>query len=176
MLSRVKNKKGISEVVGYILLIGISIAMSIIVYAWLKTYVPAEAPTCADGTSFYISDINCTGGKLNISFENNGKFSINGYYIHASDNPDTTQLATIDLSSKIINGGFLAGNSILFSQITDNSLNPGDEMQSSFDVSGYNTLYKIEIIPTRIQESNNQKLIVSCANAKVDENFECSSS
>jgi len=45
-----KNKRGVSIVIGYVLLIAISIVISILVYQALKTYVPKEALECSDGT------------------------------------------------------------------------------------------------------------------------------
>ena len=46
-----KNKKGVSEIIGYILLVAIVVTISIFVYQWLKTYVPQDAISCPDGVS-----------------------------------------------------------------------------------------------------------------------------
>jgi FlaG/FlaF family flagellin (archaellin) len=171
-----RNKKGLSEVIGYILLISISIVMSVLVYQYLKTYVPKEAPTCDEGTSIFIKEIvyDCTNSKqLNITFKNNGRFSISGYYIHVSDNPDKEQLAVIDLSTKFVSGGSVSGSSIIFSQFEENGFVPESENVSSFDISEFGTLYRLEIIPIRIQEIDDKKKLVSCSNAKVEEDLVC---
>ncbi|MCL5018566.1 MAG: hypothetical protein M1416_02240 [Candidatus Pacearchaeota archaeon] len=175
LLLAAQNKKGISLIIGYILLVAIAIVMSIIVFQWLKTYVPTETLECDDGTSLFISDVfyDCTSNILDISVNNNGKFSINGFYIRVTDDPDA-ELATIDLSSKIIDGGEEYGstNSIEFG--TENSLDPEEYTTSSFDVTDYNdALVKVEIIPTRIQEVDNKKRLVSCSEAKVEKILEC---
>src|SRR4030042_6143362 len=95
-ISLTKNRKGISIVVGYVLLITVSIVMSVVVFQWLRTYVPKEAPKCSEGTSLLIREISydCTPGneRLTIDVKNNGRFSINGYFIHASDKSDSEQL------------------------------------------------------------------------------------
>ena len=53
-----RDKRGISIVIGYILLVTVSIAMSILVYQWLKTYVPKEFLECPDGTSILAKEIS----------------------------------------------------------------------------------------------------------------------
>ena len=35
-------------------LIAVSIAMSVVVFQWMKTYVPTDSVKCPDGTSFFI--------------------------------------------------------------------------------------------------------------------------
>lgn len=156
--------------------------MSIIVYQWLKTYVPTESLECDEGTSIFISSISydCVTGDLKITVKNNGKFSVHGYFIHASDDLEE-ELATIDLSSDIKKegGGELYGytNSITFSGTEDNYLTPDaphNIRTSTFDVSDYeSTLVKVEIIPTRIQEVDNKERLVSCSNAKIEETLAC---
>lgn len=173
---KLKNKKGLSIVIGYVLLIAVSVVMSVIVYQWLKTYVPKDIVQCDEGTSFFIREFSydCTNGILNLTIKNNGRFSIDGYFIHVS-NKTGEELATIDLSSKIISGGNISLNSIRFSEWTENSLNPTENNVriSSFDVSGYGTLVKVELIPTRIQTVDNKNKVVSCSDAKVEEPLSC---
>lgn len=182
MLSRARrDKRGLSIVIGYVLLIAISIVMSVVVYQWLKTYVPTESVECDDGTSVFISDVSydCVSGTLEITTRNNGKFSVNGYYIHVSNN-SAEELATIDISSNLTDGGSVYGTgSISFASevcVSDceNSLAPAESITSEFDVAAYgSTLVKIEIIPTRVQEIDNRNRLVSCSNAKVEENLVC---
>lgn len=173
-----KNKRGLSIVMGYILLITISIVMSIIVFQWLKTYVPKDTIKCPEGTSVFIKkiDYSCTSGKetLNITIKNNGKFSVNGYFIRVS-NKTNEEIATIDLSSRIMSGGNLSGNSITFS-LDRNSLTPDEPRNtkiSVFNATKYGTLYKLEIIPTRFQEEDGKNRFVSCGDAKVEETLTC---
>jgi len=181
MLLRVRNdKRGLSIVIGYILLIAISIVMSIVVYSWLKTYVPKDTAKCAEGTSIFIRDIayTCTPEKetLNITVKNNGKFSVNGYFIHVSNVSDLDALATIDISSRVLVGGKTSGNSIVFNELIDNYLTPNEPTNvrtTSFNVTRYGRLYKVEIIPIRLQEEGNKKRIVSCGDAKIEETLIC---
>ena len=81
----IKNKKGVSEIIGYILLIAIVVAISVFVYQFLKSYVPKESLTCPDGVTLLIPDYkyNCLENLLNFTVQNEGTFSIGGYFIHA---------------------------------------------------------------------------------------------
>jgi hypothetical protein len=168
------NKRGLSVIIGYVLLIVISIVMSIIVFAWLKTYVPSDSLQCSDGTSLLIQDVsyNCTSMTLTATLVNNGKFSIDGYFIHAS-NMTNQELSAIDLSSNIIGGGNFTGNAVTFDLFHQNAMNPGDKEISSFNISGHGILYKIEMIPTRIQEQDGKNRFVSCSDAKADWDLTC---
>lgn len=176
-----RNKKGLSIVIGYVLLMTVSIVMSVVVYQWLKTYVPKDALNCPDGTSFFIKEIECTGGTLTIQLKNNGRFGIDGYFIHGSINPNEDALATIDLSSKFIGNEMeiaekVDGSSIKFNS-AENSLSPEENSNTqtnSFDVSDIGgTLTKIELIPIRQQITDNIKRIVSCSDAKIETAVTC---
>lgn len=172
-----KNQKGISIVVGYVLLITISIVMSILVYQWIKTYVPTTPLECSEGTSIFIreTDYDCINSKLNITLRNNGKFSINGIYARVS-NIEGQELATIDISSKLISGGIISDNSIVFSEFVENELTPSEPTNQrlvSFNLDGIGRVYKIEIVPTRIQEIDDKKRSLSCNNAKTEEVLTC---
>jgi hypothetical protein len=180
MLLQAMDKKGLSMVIGYVLLIAISIVMSIIVYSYLKTYVPANPVECSEGTSLFIKEIAyaCTPGAetLNITVKNNGKFSINGYFIRVSNVSNPDALAIIDISSKVLIGGEISVNSIAFNNLIENYLTPSEPTNvrmTSFNVAGYGRLYKVEIIPIRLQKEGNKKRVLSCDDARVEEMLTC---
>jgi FlaG/FlaF family flagellin (archaellin) len=172
------NKKGVSVVIGYVLLIAISIVMSVLVYQWLKTYVPTETLECPEDTSVFIKEASydCIAKTLTVTLQNNGKFSVGGFFIHSSTNSNLDSIATIDLSSKLTSGGVIEGNSVLYGEVV-NALTPeypNNEKTSIFDVTSYgSTLTEIEIIPLRFQEEDNRKRVVSCSNAEVRESLTC---
>lgn len=162
---RRKNKRGLSLVISYVLLIAVSITVSILVYQFLKTYVPKDTVVCADGTSLLVNDISCSSSVLSVTVINNGRFGINGYYIHVSTSP-SQQLATTDLSGKITSGGQSFGNSVQFSN-TENSLSPGDTKISTFNVANMGmNFYTVEITPTRQEVIDNVKRFATCSDAK----------
>jgi len=162
----IKNKKAISVMIGYVLLISAAIFMSAIVYAWLKTYVPKAALECPDTTSIFMKNYLYDGNELQITLKNNGKFNLAGYFIRATNSPEQ-ELATIDLSSKLFDGGVKVDNFILFKEGNENILGPNQETIQKFNVTEIGPIYSIEIIPTRYQEQDNKMRFVSCGNAKI---------
>ncbi|MBI2043216.1 hypothetical protein HYT25_02400 [Candidatus Pacearchaeota archaeon] len=183
-----KNRRGISVMIGYILLISMAILMSIIVYQWVKTYVPQESIKCDEGVSLFIQSYNndCSDDRFDLTLKNNGRFDIAGYFIHATTSSDQ-ELAVNDLSSYNTNpkrkvGGFVkywtGGNDI-------NPKSAGDTLSDSFAIgplsvnggtcssSSGQCIYSIEIVPLRYETIKNRIRPVSCTDARIKENLIC---
>lgn len=164
------NKKGISIIIGYVLLITTSIFISAIVYQWIKTYVPTESIKCPDGVSIFVKEsiYNCTNKELNLTLENNGRFNIAGYLIHGA-NSSNQKLASTDLS-QYTPFGKNKGGAVLLPTL-GNSIKPGDKMKSAFNLNNTNLgkIYFVEIIPVRSQDRKR----VNCADAKIKETLNC---
>jgi len=82
------QKKGVSEVVSYVLLILIAVILAMLVFAYLKLYVPKEKPECKEGIDLMIEDFGCTIGlsdtlkdQINITLQNRGRFIVDNVYI-----------------------------------------------------------------------------------------------
>ena len=79
------NKRGISEVVSYVLLIVIAMGLAAIVYTFLKVYVPKEKPECKEGINIIVNDVSCINDGSNyilqLVLENKGLFEINKAYL-----------------------------------------------------------------------------------------------
>ena len=171
------NKKGVSIMIGYVLLISIAVVMGTIVYQTLKTYIPSDIPGCPDDTSLYIKSYSCDNTWLNFTLKNNGKFDVAGYFVHVS-NISGQDLATRDISEYLNSGGIAAGGAVIYGSSSANGISPGDEIQSSFNLGdpvNLGQLYLIEVIPGRYQKLNNQLNFVSCGNSKVREEINDSS-
>ncbi|MFH1503614.1 MAG: hypothetical protein ABIE36_03070 [Candidatus Diapherotrites archaeon] len=175
MLSQIKFKKGVSVIIGYVILVSFVIVLGIIVYSWMKTYVPTEEINCPDGLSMFIKNYECSSGELNLYLKNNGKFNIGGYFIYATDSPEQ-ELATIDISRNITEETaklYPTGIRLGKSTDTGNSLAPNEEETEKFDISGIEAIYSVEILPIRWQEENNKRRLVSCKDAKIKETIFC---
>jgi len=177
-----KNKRGVSVIIGYVMLIAIVIAISVGIYHWMKSYVPQDALTCPDGTSVSIPDYiyDCSSNQLNFSLKNTGTFSVAGYFIKATNNSNQN-IATINLVPYYTGIGTVAKNSILFSGYLS-GLNPRDPgstiplKNNGFNLpSSINHLVTIEITPARYVTYNNQVRFSTCGNAKISEKVSCSS-
>ena len=81
------NKKAVSVMISYVILIMIAIAMAITIYAWLTLVANVEPlPDCGEGTSLVINDYVCGDGNLRLSLKNNGRFTIDGFIIQVGNN------------------------------------------------------------------------------------------
>lgn len=163
-----QDKKAISEIIGYVILISIVLAMSIVVYSFLKTYVPNDIPECPGGVSIFVKDLTCADNTLTFKIKNNGRFSIDGYLIKATNQLDQ-EIATIDLfedystQEKVSNG------------IIQEALEPGVEtLEQKFELtlSSEEKIYSIEIIPVRDREDDSGRVLV-CAGARIKETITC---
>lgn len=176
-LLQIKNKKGVSIMIGYVLLITFALVSGIVAYNWLKTYVPTEPLSCPEGVSILIKNISCQGNGndilLDLTLRNNGRFDIAGYFIYAT-NSSEQELATIDLSPYSNLNKNMEGL-VLFSIGTDNPLNPNEEITNNFiiDNPDFNQINSVEIIPIRFQEEDNRKRFVNCGSARVKEEITC---
>lgn len=179
MHNKQKNKKGLSIVIGYVLLMAVSISMSILVYQFLKTYIPKDSPTCPEGTSILIKEAPCVSNTLTLTLKNNGRFSLDGYFIHGSASADA--LATIDISQYFQDNELThntkitpTGGGVSFNNALPNSLFPeASKDEQIFNFPPEITIKKIEIIPIRSQVIDNFKTIVSCSDAKVETAVPC---
>ena len=151
-----KNNKGISEVVTYVLLIVIAISLSAIVFAFLKGIVPKEQTSCPEGLSLIIKEGECIGtDKIYLTFQNKGRFKIDGIYSRYSDNENTAASNYLKPVSDSLGEGPInqiteqqAGKGFLyFGRVYSlpSSLKPNREYKQLFEYTG--TLKKVEIQP-----------------------------
>ncbi len=171
-----KNKKAISPLIGYIMLVVFVIAMSPIVYNYLKTYTKQDMPKCVDGVSIFITDYSCEDIKrnkiLSLELKNNGRFDISGFYIRATTSQDQ-KLASYNLAEYLSSGGGEnAGDWIIFSGLSKNSFTTAQKSEFIFNITN-TKIYSIEIIPTRYEERNNKREFSICDNSKIREEIVC---
>lgn len=167
-----KRKKGISIVVGYVLLVTFAIVIGAIVYSWMKSYVPQEEINCPDGASLFLEDYsyNCDTEILTLYLKNNGRFSLGGYFVYVTNKEDA-KLATIDISKNNTDpNARLTPTGVKFGGIGSvNYLEAGQEEVDYFNLTGINQIYSIEILPIRWQEEKNKQILATCKTVKVRE-------
>ena len=163
-----KNKRGVSEMVGYVLLITLAIVMGIIAYSWMKTYLPKEINICPDGVSLFIekAELNQTDFQLKLTLKNNGLFDVYGYFIYAKSSSNQ-EIATIDLSAyhNPSFGGVKVEKYIKFFSLQTDILSPGERAVHVFNIPSNLSLYSISIIPTRFEKEDNKERFVTCGNS-----------
>lgn len=176
-----KSKKAVSVIVGYVILISFAIVIGVIVYQWMKTYIPEENITCPDGVSIFIEsyEYNTDSNLLTLNLKNNGKFDIGGYFIYATDDPRET-LATVDISKYNVESySILKPLGIRLGPVLNpgsrNSLSPNDNEKEIYNLTNLSKtiptgmIYSVEILPIRWQIEKNRLVTVSCTDAKIRE-------
>lgn len=80
-----RDKKGISIMIGYVLLVIIGITIAVLVYGFLKVYVPSNKAACPDNVALSIEEFSCINGAVRIQLNNRGLFSVDGAYIRIGE-------------------------------------------------------------------------------------------
>lgn len=144
-VNKKKNKRGISEIVAYAIMIAIAIGLATAVFAWYKVVVEGtkEAVDCKDGTSVYLDSYRCVPSPgqtdLVLTIKNNGGFNVSGVIVKVSDDvakePTNTLLPVGGLS---INAGTYTFSS---------DLKPGEQKDATFKNSSSGPIRRVSIQP-----------------------------
>jgi len=77
-----KEKKGVSPLIAWVLLIGLSVSIGFLVINWAVQNIPEPEPElsfCDDVSLFLINSDNSEAGKVSLEIKNNGLFTINKF-------------------------------------------------------------------------------------------------
>jgi FlaG/FlaF family flagellin (archaellin) len=160
-MRKITDKKGLSEMVGYVLLIVIAISLSALVYTWLKNYIPVKQEKCPDSANLIVEDYSCQGSVINVSLRNMGTFNIDGLIIRAGNK--TKAIYPLKATGETMRLESSQG-SIYFLD----SMKPNDLETFTFSYLDINSIKVIEIEPIRIQGNKT----VVCEDAVVSTNIE----
>ena len=79
------KNRGVSEVISYVLLVAIAMGIAVIVFSFLKAYVPKDKPTCDKEINIIADNLKCihnaTDNLLNLTLQNRGLFKIDLAYL-----------------------------------------------------------------------------------------------
>ena len=150
-----RQKKAVSEMIAYVLLIVIVLTMSVLVYTWMRKQVPVVSQECEENIALLIDNYNCFNGMLNITVINNGFFNINGFYVRTSNESEGLAINTLDgVTTPTING------QVYFKE----KFKIGESFRALFNYTKYGKIVKIEIEPYLVKE----KKIILCNNRVVN--------
>ena len=129
-LSSVLHKKrGLSVVVGYAILIGMTISLSVLVFGWLRYYVDdasGSEVSCPEGVSVIVTEAKCIGGNggyLNVTLKNKGRHNVEGYILRVNDNPEAEQgFYAFDTNGTILEVGNETSKQYYFSNQEDSNI------------------------------------------------------
>ncbi len=158
MKRKMRNKRGVSIIVGYVLLVVIALSLSLLVYAWLKSQIPREREKCPESISLIIEDYSCDkrGKTLDITFQNKGLFNVNGFIIRIRNVSDG-KTYTLESGGGGIENFFVEAGKL-------KALKPNEKATQQFSYSKYGRLVEIEIEPFITEQG-----IVLCENAIISQ-------
>ena len=175
-IMKINNKKAVSLMISYVLLVTIAIIMSIIVFTYLKTIANVEPVIdCKEGTSITIEDYICdvVKGEISLIIKNNGRFNVDGFIATFGGNelrePTTKLILAMDqqnvlftLDSRLppfdpptFNDALIPGETIEV-----NFSNKEKKADGSSQVVDFNFLWNLRVQPFIVDKET--KLRVAC--------------
>lgn len=152
------NKKAISEIVSYVLLIVIAIGISAMVFAFLKIYLPKAQPQCPSDLSLIVQDYTCSGADLTLDISNRGLWKVDAVYVRlGTPNQAVKKLLSTQRDSLYFEGGLM----------------PSKSTSKSYKIGGLTNLQEemeVQLTPAIISEDNK---IVICENAIITQPIKC---
>lgn len=168
------NKKGVSAMVGYVLLIVIALSISVLVYGWVKYQLPKQQKECPEDVSLIVEKYDCTADKqINLTLSNKGYFTIDGFYIRvrAKEEGLATEKVFYDMNKNKLMEDYEETNEISII----GSLDPNEITIISLDyLSSYDNINMIEIEPfitMDVKEGSTTKEIVLCKDEIIKQNL-----
>ena len=143
-----KDKRGLSELVSYVLLISLAIVMASLVFSYLRFYVqnPLPKESCPE-VSVIIDNYSCANMTLSLNVKNQGRFDIDGFTV------------------KISNGTALYSLNYKNSNFIIAAISPGADLLREFDYSKYNRIKEIELEALRGKDKQGNPIL--CENSVV---------
>jgi len=168
-----RNKKAVSLMISYVLLIVIAISLSILVYAWVSRMWVFTTPECRSGVSLIITNYVCDNATklINITIKNKGRYNVTGYYIKGADNKTQKIMFPLNISDPRYLGIVENGKYYFFGFLA-RPLRPGEEETSvfSYDVGGITKpLEKIQIAPFITKDEDD----ITCDKATIYQEVNC---
>jgi len=149
------NKKAISLMVSYVLLIVIAMGLSAAVYSWLRVYatIPDDAGKCPEDTALIVKSYSCISSttEISIKIQNKGLFNVDGFFIKATTNeekiPDIllNRTDSYDPDPKTITPGRYDFQNFSNGEIL--ALSPGQVVSANFTYQNADPLAIIQIQP-----------------------------
>jgi len=152
---RYMSKKGISEIISYVMLLSLALTMAGGVFAYLKFYAqnPFPEEKCPD-VSAIIREYNCSNGILNLTVQNKGRFDLDGYTIKINNGTNATYvLRPVDSNFNYV--------------ILD--LVPDEYKSELFNFSKYSRINSIEIEAVRGTDSSGRPIL--CEDSIITQNI-----
>lgn len=156
------NKRGLSEVLGYVFLIIIAVSVSVFAYTYLTNLVPKDRPECPEDIAISIEQASCKieNGKAGISvtIKNQGLFTIDAAYLRIGNSGRKIKQLVNEENIYIATSG-------------NTGLQPGEKYtieEASYTLADRSNPKEIEVEPAIREET-----LVLCENAIVRQQITC---
>lgn len=148
-----KNKKAISEIVSYVLLISLAIAMAAAAYAFIRPYAEKPLPQeeCPESISIVLENYSCDQTTINFTLKNRGLFNVTGLKLKVINDTKLFEydflwlLPTTDWCNNI------AGDCLPCGSVEEKCLGVGE----SIDITAqpYSRIYTMVIYPVKLKDN-----------------------
>lgn len=154
-----QDKKGVSEVVSYVLLIIIVVAISAFVFNYIRLLIPKDKPECPEDVSIVFEKVSCSSGlnstNLTLVLTNKGFWTVDAAYIRFGN--ESKKIKTwINEDEQHFRLGI-------------QGLAPGKSVEQFYNLDFPAGKYAIEIEPAIYQDD----LLVACKRAIVTQPINC---
>ncbi len=78
-------KRGVSPIIGYVLLIVLALGLAGGVYSYLTRYTPSTNEQCPEDVRLAIQEVRCANQEVNLTLTNRGLFTADGAYIRIGE-------------------------------------------------------------------------------------------
>lgn len=176
---KMRDKSGISGMVGYVLLIGIVMSIGTFLYIFLQSYVPTEELTCQDGAAISVLRYECEAVDntytLHITLKNSGRFNLLGYSIYSTNSPEKV-IGTYDLSGQLeVNPKTKSSGaqSVFFTTTNEDGFKTSESIEQVFSSMPVPVFF-VDITPImKIIDDKNRIHTVHCGGARIKERIVC---
>jgi len=158
-----KNKKAISLMVSYVLLIIIALGLAAVIYPRIRNIVPENSEECDTNTALSIRSYSCAitqdqDDVLFLEIENKGFFSVDGFFIRAADTDEgilNISLETRDVEKEAV----IAGR---YNFDINEKFLPEEKITANFSIKPYEKITKIQLQPFIYGEKSGR--LITCDN------------
>lgn len=138
-----QDKKALSEIVGYVILILIAITLSLLVYGFMKNLLPKFSQECPSEISLAVDDYACdvVEKKIALDIKNTGTYNVEGFIIKAKNKTEGLAINPLEQIGSLGEQG---------SVFTEPILKPGEIQAYEFSYARHRRIEQIEIEPFKI--------------------------
>ncbi len=136
------NDRGASIMIGYVLLIVVVIALSVLVFVYLGLYAPVEPPKCQSGVAVTVESATCQADIVTFTVVNDGRFTVDAI------------LVTIGNATRLVRDDLNEHENGIIRNDTDGVLSPGERWVWAYAHEAEPGANELRFEPVQYMEDN----------------------